>query len=67
MIERVLAILTRTGLLDLCFFSYRDFKLLCSFWYQVTPILKSRLGIVKEKTLDWTTEHAITEFYMFEH
>ena len=30
-------------------------------------LLKSRLRNCKIRTLDWTKEHAITEFYIFEH
>ena len=62
MIERVLEISTRTGLLDLRFFLN---ELLWNVWYQVTLILKSRLWNCKIRTLDWTIEHAITEFLDF--
>ena len=66
MIERVLAIQTRPGLLDLRLF-LNEISNYCktfgsSYSVPVTPTLKSRLWNYKIKTLDWTIEQAITEF-----
>ena len=64
MIERVLAISTRTGLLDLSFF-LNEISSYCGTFGTKLLMLKSRLWNCKIRTLDWTIEHAITEFLDF--
>ena len=63
MIERVLAISIRTGLLDLIIF-LNGISSYCGTFG--TKLLKSRLWNCKIRTLDWTIEHAITEFLSIE-
>ena len=57
MIERVLAISTRTGLLDLSFFLNEISSYCGTFGTKL-----SRLWNCKIRTLYWTIEHAIAEF-----
>ena len=64
MIERVLAISIRTGLLDLMIFLNEISSYCRTFGIK---LLKSRLWNCKIRTLDWTIERVTTEFYIFEH